>query len=192
MRLGLAEYAEDRATRRSRVQKLMVSAEGGDVEAQVALAWQYVRGEFLPRNLAAASTWLERAAASGEEEAAVQRARFLQLRRVPQGNRELRSFAARGNWKAQFWLGQHYEARQHRISRLKAVVWYDRSSRNGNLLARTAKFVLLARLAPLSSKPIFAAAALREMALTLRRLTPTRHRAGRYEALQYRLEPRSW
>jgi hypothetical protein len=192
MRLGLAEYAEDRATRRSRVQDLMVAADGGNVEAQVALAWQYVRGEFLPHNLAAAGAWLERAAASGEEEAAVQRARFLQLRRVPQGNRELRIFAARGNWKAQFWLGQHYEARQHRISRLKAVIWYDRSSRNGNLLARTAKFVLLARLAPLPSKPIFAAAALREMALTLRRLTPTRRRAGRYEALRYRLEPRSW
>lgn len=192
MRLGLSEYAEDRATRRSRVHNLLVAADRGDVEAQVALAWQYVHGEFLPRNLAAAGTWLERAAASGEEEAAVQRARFLQLRNVPQGNRELRSFAARGNWKAQFWLAQHYAARAHRISRLKAVVWYDRSSGNGNLLARTAKLMLLARLAPLRSKPIFAAAALREMALTLRRLTPTRRRADRYEALRYRLEPRSW
>jgi TPR repeat protein len=149
-----------------------------------------VRGEFLPRNLAAAGTWLERAAASGDEEAAVQRARFLQLRRVPQGSRELRNLAARGNWKAQFWLAQHYEARAHRISRLKAVVWYDRSFRNGNLLARTAKFALLARLAPLTSKPMFAAAALREKAMTLHRLTPSLRRAGRYEALRYRLEPR--
>jgi TPR repeat protein len=190
MRLGLAEYAGDRAARRSRVRDLMLAADGGDVEAQIALAWQYVRGEFLPRNLATAGTWLERAAASGEEEAAVQRARFLQLRHVPQGNRELRDFAARGNWKAQFWLGQHYEARRHRISRLKAVVWYDRSSGNGNLVAGAAKFMLLARLAPLRSKPIFAAAALREMAVMLRRLTPSRRRAGRYEALRYRLEPR--
>jgi len=188
--MALLGNTEDRATRRSRVQDLLVAAEGGNVEAQVALAWQYVRAEFLPHNLAAAGTWLERAAASGEEEAVVQRARFLQLRRVPQGNRELRDFAARGNWKAQFWLGQHYEARQHRISRLKAVVWYDRSAGNGNLLAKTAKFVLLARLAPLPSKPIFAVAALREMALVLGRLTPSRRRAGRYEALRYRLEPR--
>lgn len=188
--MGLLGNTEDRAKRRSRVHDLMAAAAGGDVEAQIALAWQYVKGEFVPRSLAKAGTWLERAAASGEEEAIVERARFLQLRRVPQGSRELRSFAARGNWKAQFWLAQHYEARAHRISRLKAVVWYDRSSKNGNLLARVAKFVLLTRLAPLSSKPMFAAAALREKALALRRLTPGRRRAGRYEVLRYQLEQR--
>jgi TPR repeat protein len=189
--MGLLGYTEDRAKRRSRVHDLIVAAAGGNVEAQIALAWHYVRGEFVPRSLAKAGTWLERAAASGEEEALVQRARFLQLRHVPQGNRELRSFAACGNWKAQFWLAQHYETRPHRISRLKAVVWYDRSSGNGNLVARAAKFMLLTRLAPLLSKPMFAAAALREQALAFRRLTPSRRRAGRYDGLQYRLEPRS-
>jgi hypothetical protein len=190
--MGLLGFTEDRAKRRSRVHDLMAAAAGGSVEAQIALAWHYVRGEFVPRSLVKANTWLERAAASGEEEAAVQRARFLQLRRVPQGSRELRGFAARGNWKAQFWLAQHYEARPHRISRLKAVVWYDRSSGNGNLVARAAKFMLLTRLAPMLSKPMFAAAALREKALALRRLTASRRRTGRYDALRYRLERRSW
>jgi len=188
MQLG---YFEDRATRRARVQDLMVAATDGNVDAQIALAWQYVQSDFLPLDLALAGNWFDRAAASGEEEAIVHRARFLQLRRVPQGNRELRRLAASGNAKAQFWLAQHYESRGHRVSALKAVVWYDRSSRNGNLIARMAKSVLLMRLAPLSSKPIFAAAALREMALAMRRLAPSEQRMDRYEALQYRLKPRS-
>jgi len=183
-------YFEDRATRRARVQNLMVAATSGDVDAQIALAWHYVQSDFLPLDLATAGNWFERAAASGEEEAIVHRARFLQLRRVPQGNRELRRLAGRGNAKAQFWLAQHYASRGHRISRLKAVVWYDRSFRNGNRAARPAKFLLLTQLAPLSSKPIFAAAALREMALAMRRLAPGVQRMDRYEALQYRLKPR--
>jgi hypothetical protein len=119
-----------------------------------------------------------------------QRARFLQLRRVPQGQRDLRRLAADGNWKAQFWLAQHYESRRHRVSRLKAVVWYDRSFANGNLVAGAAKFILLTRLAPLLSKPFFAAAALREMARMMRALTPNKQEIDGYEALQYRLKPR--
>lgn len=189
MRLRFPEYAEDRATRRSRVQGLIVAAAGDDVDAQIALAWQYVRGEFVPVDLGTAGHWFERAAVSGHEEAVVQRARFLQLRRVPQGQRDLRRLAALGNWKAQFWLAQHYESRRHRVSRLKAVVWYDRSFSNGNLVARVAKFILLMRMAPLLSKPVFAAMALREMARTIRRLIPNAHEIGRYEALQYRLKP---
>lgn len=189
MRLGLPGYGEDRAKRRFKVQQLMVAAASDDVDAQLALAWQYVRGEFVPVDLATAGNWFERAASSGAEEAVVQRARFLQLRRVPQGQRELRRLAACGNWKAQFWLAQHYEARRHRISRLKAVVWYDRSFTNGNRVARAAKLILLTRLAPLSSKPMFAAAALRELAGIVRRLMPNEPESGRYEALQYRLKP---
>jgi TPR repeat protein len=191
MRLGLPGYTEDRAKRRAKVQELMVAAAADDVDAQLALAWQYIRGEFVPVDLAMAGNWFERAAASGEEEAIVQRARFLQLRRVPQGQRDLRRLAASGNWKAQFWLAQHYESRRHRVSRLKAVVWYDRSFTNGNLVARAAKFILLMRLAPLLSKPIFAMRALREMVLMIRRLYPNEQEIDRYESLQYRLKPRS-
>jgi TPR repeat protein len=190
MRLGLAGYSEDRATRRSKVEGSMVEAAGDDVHAQLALAWQYVWGEFVPVDLGAAGQWFERAAVSGHEEAVVQRARFLQLRRVPQGQRDLRRLAADGNWKAQFWLAQHYESRRHRVSRLKAVVWYDRSFANGNLVAGAAKFILLTRLAPLLSKPFFAAAALREMARMMRALTPNKQEIDGYEALQYRLKPR--
>jgi TPR repeat protein len=168
----------------------MVAAAGDDVGAQLALGWQYVWGEFVPIDLATAGHWFERAAASGHEEAVVQRARFLQLRRVPQGQRDLRRLAAFGNWKAQFWLAQHYEARRHRVSRLRAAVWYDRSFANGNLVARAAKFVLLMRLAPLSSKPLFAAAALREMARMMRAMSPNKSEIERYETLQYRLKPR--
>jgi TPR repeat protein len=190
MRLGLPGYTEDRAKRRAKVQHLMVTAAGGDVDAQLVLAWQYVQGEFVPVDLAIAGNWFERAAASGEEDAIAQRARFLQLRCVPQGQRDLRRLAARGNWKAQFWLAQHYESRRHRVSRLKAVVWYDRSFTNGNLVARAAKFVLLMRLAPLLSKPIFAAKALREMVRTVRRFGPSAQQLNRYEPLQYRLKLR--
>jgi len=188
MQLGLSAYVEDRATRRARVQNLMVAAADGNVDAQIALAWHYVQSDFIALDLAAAGTWFERAAASGSEEAIVHRARFLQLRRVPQGNRDLRRLAASGNPKAQFWLAQHYQSRAHRISRLKAVVWYDRSFRNGNRAARAAKFALLVQLAPLLSKPIYAAAALRDMAL--RCLAASSPRMDRYETLQYRLKPR--
>lgn len=188
MRLGLPGYFEDRATRRSRVRDLMVAADDGNVDAQIALAWHYVQSDFVPLDFGAAGSWFERAAASGEEEAIVHRARFLQLRRVPQGNRELRRLAVSGNAKAQFWLAQHYASRAHRVSRLKAVVWYDRSFRNGNRTARAAKFVLLMRLAPLLAKPIYVAAVLRDMAF--RCLASSGPRMDRYEALQYRLKPR--
>jgi TPR repeat protein len=189
MRLGLAGYTEDRAKRRAKVQDLMVAAAGDDVDAQLALAWQYVQGEFVPVQLATAGNWFERAAASGDEEAIVQRARFLQLRRVPQGLRDLRRLASSGNWKAQFWLAQHYESQPHRISRLKAVVWYDRSFANGNMVAGVAKFILLMRLAPLPSKPIFAMRALKEMARMIGRLAPNERETERYEPLQYSLKP---
>lgn len=168
----------------------MVASASDDVDAQIALAWHYVRGEFVPFDLTIAGNWFARAAASGEEEAIVQQARFLQLRRVPQGNRELRRFAASGNWKAQFWLAQHCESRRHRVSRLRAAVWYERSFRNGNLVARAARFVLLTRLAPLLSKPVFAALALREIARMVRRLSPNDSQIEHYEVLQYRLKSR--
>jgi TPR repeat protein len=190
MRLGFSGRAVDQAKRRAKIQDLMVAAASDHVHAQIALAWHYVRGEFVPVDLVTAANWFERAAASGEEEAVVQRARFLQLRRVPQGQRDLRKFAASGNWKAQFWLAQYYESRTHRVSRLRAVVWYERSSGNGNLVGRAAKFILLTRLAPLASKPIFAAAALKEIVLLFRRLPPNEPQFDHYEALQYRLKPR--
>ena len=100
MRLELPHLAEDRAKRRAKMPEWIAAASSGSVDAQLALAWEYARGDAVDADFAAAGIWFDRAAASGDDEALVHRARFLQLRGVPEGVRELRKLAAKGNWKA--------------------------------------------------------------------------------------------
>jgi TPR repeat protein len=96
--------ADDRAERLAKIPGWATAAASGDVGAQLTLAWEYARGDVVDYDIRTAWDWFERAAASGHEEARVHRARFLQLRGVPEGIRELRALAKTGNWKAQFWM----------------------------------------------------------------------------------------
>jgi TPR repeat protein len=89
MRMEFPGFAE----RRARIPELMAAAESDNVDAQVTLAWEYARGDVVDPDIAAAWNWFERAAASGQDDALVNRARFLQLRRVPEGVCELRKLA---------------------------------------------------------------------------------------------------
>jgi TPR repeat protein len=132
MRFELPGYAENRAKRRASFPEWTTAASSGNVEAQLALAWEYARGDVVLPDITTAWHWFDQAAASGQEEALLQRARFLQLRGVPQGVRDLRKLSTNGNWKAQFWLATYYQAQIGRLNQLRAVVWYDRSLSNGN------------------------------------------------------------
>ena len=148
MRFELPGFAEDRAERRARLPEWMAAAAAGDVDAQLALAWEYARGEVVDLDIPTAWNWFERAASSGQEEALVNRARFLQLRRVPAGLSELRTLAISGNWKAQFWLARHYQSQAGRLNQLRAVVWFDRSFNSGNRAAKVAKLAQLKKSRP--------------------------------------------
>jgi TPR repeat protein len=187
MRLGLSVYAEDRARRRAQIPEWETAAEAGDVDAQLKLAWEYARGDVVDQNITAAWSLFDRAAASGQEDALVNRARFLQLRQVPEGVSELRKLAAKGNWKAQFWLAQHYKRCAGRLNQLKAVVWYDRSSKSGNAVAKFAKLVQLVRVAPPQSKVAFLSKAIVEGVSIICGLTRQGEQVELYESLLYRL-----
>jgi TPR repeat protein len=184
MRLELPYFAEDRAKRRAMIPEWIAAASSGRVDAQLALAWEYARGDAVDADFAAAGIWFERAAASGDDEALVHRARFLQLRGVPEGVRELRKLAVKGNWKAQFWFARYHQTRTGRISQLRAVVWYDRSFKNGNPAAKLAKLGQLTRVSPLPSKAIFAGRLMKE-AVSLLRQQP---QMDIYEPLLFRLK----
>ncbi|GEM_PF-7090297 len=188
MRLGLSLYDNDRARRRTGIPERMAAAEAGDVDAQLKLAWEYARGDAVDADIVKAWNLFDRAAASGQEEALVNRARFLQLRQVPEGVYELRKLAANGNWKAQFWLAQHYERCEGRLNQLKAVIWYDRSSKNGNAVAKFAKLVQLVRVAPPQSKVSFLTKAIVEGVSLICGITRQgEQQAELYESLLYRL-----
>jgi len=184
----LGDIAQNRAKRRAQIPQWRAAAASDDVAAQVNLAWEYARGDVVDLDVATAWHWFERAAASGQDEALVNRARFLQLRGVPEGVRELRQLAARGNWKAQFWLAQYYQWRSGRLNQLRAVVWFDRSIKNGNAPAKIAKLAQLTRIAPLKSKAIFAVKEIIEMAAMIWRMTRQEQEIDPYEPLLYRLK----
>jgi TPR repeat protein len=190
MRLELPGFAEDRAKRRARFAERLVAASSGDVDAQLALAWEYARGDAVDADMAAAGVWFERAAASGQEEALVHRARFLQLRSVPEGVRELRRLARQRNWKAQFWLGRHYQSQTGRWSQLRAAVWFDRSSKNGNPPARLAKLGQLKKIASFPSKVFFAGQCVIEAISMVWRISQYESQIDLYETLVYQLKRR--
>jgi hypothetical protein len=140
--------AKEQAERRSAISKWTAAAVLGDVNAQLALAWEYARGDVVEHDIRTAWNWFERAAGSGQDEARAHRARFLQLRRVPEGVRELRDLAQKGNWRAQFWLGRYYQSRPRRLSKIRAAVWYGRSSKaSGYPFGELAKLGQLFRIA---------------------------------------------
>jgi TPR repeat protein len=188
MRFELPGYAGDRVTRREKIPEWMAAASSGNVDAQLALAWEYARGDVVESNIASAWNWFDRAAASGQEEALLHRARFLQLRGVPQGIRDLRKLAADGNWKAQFWLATYYQAQTGRLNQLRAVVWYDRSLSNGNRVAKLAKFAQLTRIANHPAKIAFAARAVIATISIVSHLSRREEQIDLYETLQYRLK----
>ena len=118
----------------------------------------------------------------------MQRARFLQLRGVPQGVRDLRKLSANGNWKAQFWLATYYQAQIGRLNQLRAVVWYDRSLSNGNRPAKLAKFAQLTRIAKQPAKIAFAVRTLIATISIVSYLIRREDQIDLYETLQYRLK----
>jgi TPR repeat protein len=187
MGFELSGIAKDRARRRAKVPEWTAAASAGNVDAQLALAWEYCRGEVVDPDVAAAWRWFERAVASGQDEALVSRARFLQLRGVPEGVRQLRKLAARRNWKAQFCLAQHYQSRPGRINQLRSVVWYDRSFKNGNVIANLGKLAQLTRIARLPWKIAHAARAIFAAARIMRR----GGEIDAYEPLLYQLKNKS-
>ncbi|UPJ67920.1 hypothetical protein [Bradyrhizobium sp. 191] len=122
----------------------------------MALAWEYARGDAVDLDFVTAWDWFDRAASSGQENGVLHRARFLQLRGVPEGVRELRKLAVKGNWNAQFWLATHYQSRDGRLDQLRAAVWYDRSYNNGFRGGKLAKLAQLRRTAHQPFKTVFA------------------------------------
>jgi TPR repeat protein len=191
MRFELPGYAEDRARRRAGIPELMAAASSGNVEAQLALAWEYARGDVVDLDIISAWNWFDRAAASGQEEALLHRSRFLQLRGVPQGVRDLRKLAAEGNWKAQFWLARFYQSQHGRLNQLRSVVWYDRSFRRGNRGARFAKFAQLARISKWLSKFMFATIAFVEAVSLIIYISKRNDQIELYETLLYRVKRKS-
>jgi TPR repeat protein len=187
MRFELPVTAEERAKRRAMMPEWTAAASAGRVDAQLALAWEYSRGDAIDQDIVEAWHWFERAAASGQDEALAHHARFLQLRGVPEGVRQLRDLAARKNWKAQFWLAQYYQSRRGRINQLRAVVWYDRSFKNGNRVANLGKLAQLTRIAHLPWKIAYAARAILEVARIIRQ----GGEIETYEPLLYRLKSKS-
>lgn len=192
MRLEFPSFAKDRAERHSKIPRWMAAASSGDIDAQLALAWEYARGEVVDCDLVSAGNLFDRAAESGQEEACVNRARFLQLRRVPRGIRDLRKFAAQGNWKAQFWLARYYQGCAGRFRQLKAVVWYDRCAKSGGGSAATlAKLGQLTRIAPWRSKLIFLSRGIVKLIAVLWRIMRHSEQIDVYEPLMYRLKRRN-
>jgi TPR repeat protein len=188
MRLEQPHLAEDRAKRRAKMLEAIAAASSGSVDAQLSLAWEYARGDAVEADFAAAGNWFDRAAASGDDEALVHRARFLQLRGVPEGVRELRKLAAKGNWKAQFWFAEYHQIRISRLSQLRAVVWYDRSFKNGNPFARLAKLGQLTRISPLPSKVFFVGRTIIELISLFWRMLRHQRQIDVCEPLLFRLK----
>ena len=157
MRFDVPVFAEERRERLASLPSLRAKAARGDVAAQIDLAWELAEGEITEADFVEASRLFELASATGDENARLNRARFLQLRRVPDGIRELRFFAAKGNYKAQFWLGRYYQGMPGRQNQRRAAIWYKRSHRGGSTGGEYAFLGQLMRLAPIYLRPFILA-----------------------------------
>jgi TPR repeat protein len=185
--------ATDLAERKAKLAGWAASADSGDINAQIKLAWEYARGGAIARDLRLAAEWFDRAASSGDAEARVHRARFLQLRLVPEGIRELRDLAKMGNWKAQFWLGRYYQSGAHRLSKLRAAVWFGRSSKiAGHRYGDLAKLGVLSSIATLPGKILFEARAVRLVASLLWQPDRWQNDLLDKEELLYTLNSETW
>jgi TPR repeat protein len=180
--------AEAREKRCARIPEWTAAAAADEVDAQLALAWEYLRGDVVVSDIVTAWHWFDRAAASGREDALMHRAHFLQLRRVPQGIRELRTLAARNYWPAQYCLGRHYQTQCGRINQLRAAAWFHRSFKNGNPGGSLAKAGQMVRLAPFWLKALFAARSIAEFFRTFMRLYKQEENAHLLGQLQFRLK----
>ena len=153
VRIEIPVSAKEREDRLAKIPKLQELSAAGDFRAQQELAWELAEGKVIDADFGEASRLFESAAASGDENALLDLARFLQLRRVPNGLRMIREFARKGNFRAQFWLGQHYQDRRGRMNQLRAAVWFKRSQQNGSIGGRFAFLGQQVRLASIYAKP---------------------------------------
>ena len=154
MQFKIPISAEERSDRLAQIPKLKELSADGDVAAQIKLAWELAEGEIIDADFGEADRLFRHAAASGDQIAKIDAARFLQLRRVPSGIRAIREFAIKGNTNAQFWLGGHYRSRAGRVNQLRAAAWFKRAEINGCIGARFAFSGQQIRLAPIYLSPI--------------------------------------
>ncbi|MGY3370320.1 hypothetical protein ACVWZL_007445 [Bradyrhizobium sp. GM2.4] len=110
---------------------------------------------------------------------------------VPEGLRELRKLALKGNWNAQFWLGTHYQSQHGRLSQLRAAVWYGRSFKSGNLGGKLAKLAQLRRIAHQPFRTLFAAKVIFEAVSTVLQMFRQDQQIETHEVLMYRLKSRT-
>jgi TPR repeat protein len=191
MRLAPSSRVDDFAKRRSKILEWTAAATSGDVDAQLALAWAYARGDAVDPDFVTAWKWFDRAASSGQENGVLHRARFLQLRGVPEGVRELRKLAVKGSWNAQFWLATHYQSQDGRLNQLRAAVWYDRSNKSGFLGGKLAKLAQLRRTAQQPFKTLFAVRLTFEAISFFLRIFRHEQEIESHEVLLYRLKKRT-
>jgi hypothetical protein len=71
---------------------------------------------------------------------------------------------------------------------LRAVVWYDRSFKNGNPAAKLGKLGQLTRVSPLPSKAVFAGRAVKEAVSLLWQMFRQQRQIDIYEPLLFRLK----
>ena len=154
MQFGIPIFADERAERLAQIPRLKELATAGDVKAQIDLAWELAEGRIIDADFGEATRLFERAAASGDLNARLNAARFLYLRLVPDGLRSIRLFALDGNFKAQFWLGWHYQSQPGRINHLRAAIWFKRAQQNGSLAGKFALLGQQVRIASFFMKPI--------------------------------------
>jgi TPR repeat protein len=154
MQIDFPLSAKERSDRLEQIPKLKELSADGDVAAQIKLAWELAEGKIIDADFGEADRLFRRAAASGDQIAKMDAARFLQLRRVPSGTRAIKEFALKGNTKAQFWLAGHYQQRAGRINRLRALAWLKRAAINGSTAAHFTFLGQQIRLAPIYLKPI--------------------------------------
>lgn len=156
MQFDVPISAKERSDRLEQIPKLKELSANGDVAAQIKLAWELAEGKIIDADFGEADRLFRRAAASGDQTAKIDAARFLQLRRVPSGMRAIREFALKGDAKAQFWLAGHYQSRAGRINQLRAAAWFKRAAINGSIGARFSFLGQQIRLAPIYLRPILA------------------------------------
>ena len=153
MRIEVPIFTKEREQRLAQIPHLQDLAVAGDFKAQLQLAWELAEGRVIDADFGEAFRMFEKAAASSDENALLDFARFLHLRRVPDGLRTIRKFALKGNFRAQFWLAQHYQSRRGRINQLRSAVWFRRSQQNGSIGAGFALLGQQVRLASILIKP---------------------------------------
>jgi localization factor PodJL len=135
--------------------RLMALAKGGNADAALRLAGFYeTGGAGVPRDLAAARAWTERAAAGGERVAMHNLALFLTNgeggpRDDRLAARWFRRAADRGVVDSQFNLGLLYESGRGVERNLReAYRWFSIAANAGDLAARSKQLEVEARLAP--------------------------------------------